>query len=477
MKHKLFASIMVIALAIVALGPSNALAAPPYQLQFTTYITYQNIGTAATTKLDIFLYENQNDTTPIQALNQPNLAKDASTSVSVGSLGAGSGFNGTAVLSSDQPLAATGVQLPPGVAVEPNSRNRPMSNGFTVGSQNMLIASVLKNSTAKQQYTKFGVQNAGAAPVTVTFEFYGNSNVPVHSFNQTLQPGAGYPVDAGAITQLGSSFSGSAVLKTTGGSIVASAMELDNNDFGSKAFEGVGQGATTVYMPSALCNYNAGSGVIQNTNYAIQNTDPVNNANITVTWSNGNFVTVNNVLPFNKAVVNGCAGGNPNNFTGAATVTSNRQVIALGKVAGGGLSTAFIGFAAGATKSALPYIRYAADAQWFAGTMQRANIAIQNVGGTLSGNITVKYINPDGTLAGTHTIPVTNWTTGSKVTSNPTNAGLTFFGCYNSCTQYGGGAIVEGPAGSSLAVLARLTSYVPATGQRVGEDTSAIRYP
>jgi hypothetical protein len=284
-------------------------------------------------------------------------------------------------------------------------------------------------------------------------------------------------VDAGTITQLGSTFSGSAVIKTTGGSIVAGAMELDNHDYGSKAFEGVGQGATTIYMPSALCNFNAG-GVIQNTNYAIQNTDPSNNANITVTWSNGHTITKNNIPPFNKAVFNGCEGGNPNGFIGAATVTSNRPVVGLGKVAGGGLSTAFIGFDSGSTKIALPYIRWAADTRWLAGTMQRANIAIQNVGAPITGNITVKYINPDGSQAGlTHTIPVANMATGDKVNSNPTNAGLTEFGCQNSCTIFGGGAIIEGPAGSQLVAIARLTSYVPASGQRVGEDTNGVVHP
>jgi hypothetical protein len=353
-----------------------------------------------------------------------------------------------------------------------------MSNGFKEGSQNMLIASVLKNAFSKQQYTIFGVQNAGGSPVQVTFEFYSDSATPVHSFTQTIQPGAGFPVDTGNISQLGSTFSGSAVLKTSGGSIVASAMELDNNDYGSKAFEGVGQGATTVYMPSALCKFNAGSGVIQSTNYAVQNTDPSNNANITVTWSNGNTITKTDIPPFNKAVFNGCEGGNPDGFLGAATITSNRPVVALGKVAGGGLSTAFIGFTAGTDESALPYVRWAKDDNWFAGTMQRATLAIQNIGsGPITGNIIVSYINPDGTVAGTHTIPVTNMQVGEKVNSNPTNAGLSEFGCHNDCTSFGGGAVVEGPGGSELAVLARLTSYVPASGQRVGEDTNALPFP
>jgi hypothetical protein len=476
MKRKLLVSIIIMALLLMAMGPSSVLAAFAYQVQFTTYITYQNIGSATTTTLDIYLYDSPDDTTPL-IVSQPNLAVDASTSVSVGSLGAPDGFQGSAVLSADQPLAATAVQLPPGVAIEPLSRNRPMSNGFTAGSQNMMIASVLKNAGAKHQYTKFGVQNAGDTAVNITIQFFSTTSSPVHTITDSLQPGAGLQVDTGTITQLGSAFSGSAVVTTTGGSIVSSAMELDNTDYGSKAFEGVGQGATTIYMPSALCNFNTGAGGIQNTNYAIQNTDPTNNANITVTWSNGNSVTKSNIPPFNKAVFNGCEGGNNSGFLGAATVTSNRPVIGLGKVAGGGLSTAFVGFATGSTKIALPYIRWAGNTRWFAGTMQRANIAIQNVGAPFAGNITVKYINPNGTQAGsTHTISG-GLATGAKANSNPTNAGLTEFGCQNSCSTFGGGAIIEGPPGSQLVAIARLTSFVPTSGQRVGEDTNGVPHP
>jgi hypothetical protein len=115
--------------------------------------------------------------------------------------------------------------------------------------------------------------------------------------------------------------------------------------------------------------------------------------------------------------------------------------------------------------------------------MQRTNLAIQNVGGApISGIITIKYVNPDGSVAGTHTIDTTilaggNLPVGGKVNSNPTNAGLSLFGCQNSCTTYGGGAVIEGPGGSALVVLARTTSYVPANGTRSGEDHSGIPYP
>jgi hypothetical protein len=310
----------------------------------------------------------------------------------------------------------------------------------------------------------------------------------ITSRSQELQSGAGWHIDASDISQLTAGFIGSAVVKTTGGSIVAGVMEMDSTNYYNKAYEGVGVGSSTVYMPSALCNFNA-SGKIQNSYYAIQNTSDTTATNITVNWSNGNTTTVNNVQPFTKAVVAGCSGGNTSGFLGSATITSKDAsdnpipVIGLGKVSGGGLSTAFVGFSSGVKKVALPYIRWAKNTKWVTGTMQRANLAIQNVGSApITGVITVKYINPDGTLAGSHpidttTLPGGNLAVGGKVNSNPPAAGLTEFGCQNNCTTYGGGAIVEGPTGSELAVIARLTSYVPLTGARVGEDTNGVPHP
>ena len=93
----------------------------------------------------------------------------------------------------------------------------------------------------------------------------------------------------------------------------------------------------------------------------------------------------------------------------------------------------------------------------------------------ITGDILVKYINRDGILVGTHTI-TTDVAVGGKVNSNATNAGLLEFGVYGP-GQYGGGALIEGPAGSQMAVVARVSSYVVATAQVVGEDYNGMPVP
>jgi hypothetical protein len=232
-------------------------------------------------------------------------------------------------------------------------------------------------------------------------------------------------------------------------------MELDYGPgrVGASAFEGVGSGATKIYMPSALCeNYGMHSA------YAVQNTDLTASTNVTVTYSNGASET-KNIPPGAKASFLGC-NKLPAGFLGSAVITSDsKPVIAVGKISGNGASTAFIGFVSGSQKVALPYVRYANDYNFYTGYMPRTNIAIQNVGSsTITGDIKVHYIDRDGTIVGTHTI-TTDVPPEIKVNSHAGNAGLDQFGCYNNCTEYGGSVVVEGPPDSHLAVIARNSVY------------------
>ena len=468
MKYKLFSLFVITALLTVAVGPGVALAGA-YETDFVTSITYQNIGSAATTTLNILFYESPSDTTPL-TISQPNLAKGAGTSVYVGGIsGIGAGFQGTAVMAADQPLAATLVQVPQSSTV----KNRPLSNGFTSGTPTSQIATVLKNTF--NTHTVFAVQNAGSTATTATIKFINTSATTVHSFDQNLEAGAGYHVDAGSLSALGSAFNGSVVITTNPSTpIVSSAMELEyGSGIGAKAFEGLGTGGQKFYLPSALCNYDGAT-----TFYAVQNTSLTTNTSVTVTYSPGGHTETKPVGKGAKVSFDTCAtSGVSSGYLGSATITStNTDVIAIGKVVGGGMTTAFVGLPSGPSKVALPYVRWASAANWYAGSMQRTFIAIQNVGtSSIAANqITVKYVDRNGTTVATQTISK-SLNVGDKANSDPSQAGLSEFGCYNNCTEYGGGAIVEGPAGSQLAVIARVQTNLGTT--RAAEDYNGIEMP
>ena len=475
MKLKLFSFFMILALALVGLSVQPA-AAQAYDTAFTTSITYQNVGLSSTTQLEVWFYDSPSDTSPT-IIPRGNLAPGAGTSMFIGGLDQISqGFRGTAIMVSDQPLLATLVQLPQNSNVV---KNRPLSNGFSAGTEDTLVPTVVKNAFGGAQYTIFSVQNVGPSATNVAIKFYNTSATNVHTINQTLQPGAGYFVDTGTVTQLGSSFNGSAVIESNGGSIISSAMELQKYDVGARAFEGLGSGAMKFYMPSALCNYGSAK---QNTNYAIQNTSLSNSTSVTVTYydtaGNSAGTETKSIGGGAKASFATCA-ATAQDFLGSAIVESDSQpIIAMGKASGGGLFTAYVGIGSGSSKVALPYVRWSTDANFWNGKQQRVNIAVQNVGDSTvpAGTVVVKYIDRDGVVVGTHTITEAI-DPGSKANSNATNAGLTEFGVYANGTQFGGGVIIEGPGGSELAAIARVVTWVPALNLRAGEDYNGMDVP
>ena len=71
MKIRLLTAITILALVVMAMPPSAALAGA-YETSFVTSITYQNADTAATTNLRIYFYDSPSDTTPVEII-RPNL--------------------------------------------------------------------------------------------------------------------------------------------------------------------------------------------------------------------------------------------------------------------------------------------------------------------------------------------------------------------------------------------------------------------
>jgi hypothetical protein len=483
MKTRLITILIILAIGLA--GVTKPAQAQAYSTSFTTSITYQNVGAAATTTLEILFYAAPDTVTPI-TITRANLAAGAGTSVSIGTLGTiDPGFKGSAVMQADQPLLATLVQVPAAGLV----KVRPLSNGFSAGAAQSLIASVLKNQFGNN--TIFSVQNVDSEANNINIKFYNTSAALVYEYNSAapINSGASYYFDAGVDTNLGTSFNGSAVVSATrvggaAGAIVTTALELEITTVGGKAFQGVATGATTFYMPSALCNYQV-SGQNTNTSYAIQNTSLTTPTDVTVTYSNGATQT--------KTIGGGAKGsfvacqadaGNPmtNGFIGSATVTSTATpVVAIGKAYGAGLSTAFEGVAAGSgsAKIALPYVRFANITNWNLGTQQRVYITIQNVGAAISGDVVVQYVTCTGAVSGTHTI-TGGIAAGAKKNSNATLTaeGLTEFGlCGGGGPQYGGGVLITGPAGAELAAVARVVTLDLNTGLPVGEDYNGQNVP
>lgn len=485
--------LVVMALTLFA-GNGSASAVGATSRSFTTSITYQNVGTAqANITLDI--YDQASGTASASGIPF-TLPGGASASYFVGSLSSlSTNFKGSGILSSDQPLIATLVQSDVGTGER--VINRALSNGFSAGADKVLIATVLKNQFGPNN-TQFSVQNVDsvAADVTVKFFAAGQTSAAYEETVNALPPNSAKYFDTGAIAQLGASFNGSVTITsvkdntTTAGSVVATAMELGTTLPTVYAFEGIPatDAANTLYMPTALCQVFGG----QSSAYAIQNTSSTagENASVVITYKStagATFTTAPVVIgpgaKFSNQACNvpGIAAG----FSGSATITSTgAKIVAIGKVTGAGITSAFVGSKGGASKIAAPYVRWSAT-KWNTGTRtrQHADLAIQNVGAAIpAGQLSIIYKDKDGQTVGTHTIN-TIVAAGAKVNSNPSLATpnpsytgqttLSEFGYAGlSDTAVGGGASIVGPAGSQLIGIVRVTSF-PATGL-VGEDYSII---
>lgn len=476
MKRVRLVVILTLLLVLATVGMASA-QSPAYQTPFTTSVTYQNVGTSTATI--VFSFYPEMNGTPITV--NKTLAAGAGTSLYLGSIDTlPANFSGSAVLSSDANIVATLVQVPTSTTV----KNRPLSNGFSTGATDVRIASVLKNTY--NTTSRFSVQNADSGAIDLTVKFYNAASptaAPIEVTQANIPAGAAKAYDLGSMSELGTAFNGSAVISavktgtTTPANIVASAMELSTNGTAASAFEGASNSGSTVYMASALCDYRG----IFNSYYAVQNTGAAL-TNVTVTYSNGKS-NAKDIQPGAKGSFNACEVADNAGFSGAATITTNpsTNVVVLGKVAGGSISSAFLGEAAGSAKLALPYVRWTGDASYDAGSSQRTYIAIQNIGGGTITGVQVKYLNKNGEVVGTETLG--QMTTGAKLNSNASTATLASGQSANALTEfgtpngnpgggYGGAVIIEGPAGSQLVAVARVTSKVGTA--TVGEDYNGI---
>lgn len=478
MKTKLFVLFLILAIALGGMNTRPAMA-QAYTTAFTTSVTYQNVGTATTATLRLWFYATPSTVSPT-FYDLTALPAGAGSSLFIGGLDdaiVADGFQGSAILESDQPILVTLVQLPQGSLTV---KTRALSNGFAVGAAQALIPTVLKNTFDTN--TKFSVQNVDSVLNTVTIDFYDTSANLVHTITADIEPGAAFFVDAGTTAGLGTAFNGSAIVaaERSGGApglIVATAMELEVVGTGDKAFEGVASGGTLFYMPSALCDAFGG----YRSAYAVQNTSLTDTASVQVTYTDGTNTYVDgpfDVGPGAKRSFVACTAA-PVNFNGSGVVQSMNgvDITAIGKVFNLGATTAFNGVEQGESDIALPYVRWANDADWNAGTRQRVFITIQNVGTAIPAGtpITVEYVDRDGNTVGTHTFSL-GLAAQAKFNSNASLAGLLEFGFYAGGAT-GGSVIITGPAGSQLAAVARVSTKYVGSSWTYSEDYNGLSIP
>lgn len=455
-------------IVLLASSVSAALAADnAYATNYVTSITYMNVGTDAA-NLSVTFYNAADGTTTDYPLLNSNgsavtIPVKASSSIAVSAVSSlASTWKGGAVISSNQPLIATMVQ----VSNDSVIKVRPVSNGFqsTDGSGTIIVPTVMKACFNDKLTTRFNVQNVGSSSNTASVTIkWPNGDTAYTVTTPSLAPGAVSSVDLGALSSptpptstytvpAGCTFNGSAVI-TSSGSMVASALETSTINKYANSFEGfkgtTADGAAKIYMPSAMCSVNYGDGE-QSSAYAIQNlAATATTVSIAFTYqvrSNGALqgspatTTVTLEIAANsKASVPGCDSlknsvGNKNTATGtgmpassvgSAVITSTGgNIVAISKVLGAGLTTATPGIMSGGTTVNVPFVRYSdkcyvptvSNTICQGATRQRTLFAVQNIGNAAAA-VTMTLYNQKGESVATYTSP--SIPAGGKVSLSP----------------------------------------------------------
>lgn len=179
-------------------------------------------------------------------------------------IGASSGFNGSVVISSDVPVAAI-------TNVLKDSQGSSYS-GFNSGAETASLPLINKNYYGID--TWFNVQNAGTSDVLVTVSYSGQ---PTCNETATIKQGAAVTFDQSANTCLPNGYVGAATASTTGGTIVATVMQVASN--GLFAYNGFTSGSADPVMPLVSANWYG-----FHTGAQIQNTGGVD-TEVTVTYT------------------------------------------------------------------------------------------------------------------------------------------------------------------------------------------------
>lgn len=403
----------MLAAATMTAAPASAQVAG--SAAFSGSVTYQNPNdTAANIQFDFY---NESGT----LINGPTLTLQPHAAGSIpfsGVSALNTGFTrGSAVISSDKFIVATLVQY----TSDPNI-SRMISNGFQASEASATYYSPIISNQRFGQTSLLAVQNTESFAATVTVNYYNRDtgalqlsvprNIPAQSSAFFPSQSVGLPVG----------FTGSAVVTgkkqgdaATAAKIVASVNQPYDATNKAVAFEGVPSGAQNNYLASVQCKYAAAQ---QTTYFAIQNASLTQAATYTIAYydarTNALVKTTasRSIGPGQKANTDPCLDGLPAGFLGSAVVRSGGQVItAVNLGSNTGLATAYIGAMRGATKAALPYIRWETAAKGY-----KTYTAIQNVGGSAA-SFTVRYYDFNGALKGTATF--NNVASNAKVNTRP----------------------------------------------------------
>lgn len=393
------------------------------------------------------------------------------------------GFSGSAVVSSDQPLAAIVSLRNSGVTAAVGGLTQGAYNATISPAQVIQFPSVWGFDSIGSYVT---IQNTEAAATVLTVDFFNRAGTDLGSRTINLNGYGSVTINMGNTANLPpnwpANFQDGSITVTSSATNIAGASTAhwDNRSDAYQALTTADAG-TVLYAPSHF-RFKANASDAEYTLFSALNIQNTTNANAPITidyFTRGDTsgtpaLTLNCTVPANSAVgINVSNGGSGCGFTGNSfnalgtswdgsvrvTSTQNRALVGTG-ITTWGVSgyNGIYALVTPAQASDTIYIpaqyRRAPGGNW----AQWSAINLQNIGTTTvtRANLTIRYIDTNGntllTLTG-NALP-SNLAPGAAFGLNTRNGGDLAPSAFNGLgNDFIGGIIVEGPAGSDLVAV------------------------
>ena len=311
--RKIALPLTVIGAILIFLFATGGAGADP-ETTWTAGFQVQNLGTA-TAHITITYYEQDGS---VAATQDDTIDPGTSKTYYGATMNVPDGFNGSVVITSDQPIVAIANQL----TTDPTMAGS--YTGLPRGETTVNLPLVMRNHSGWN--TVISVQNAGAADAHVTLAFQPSPGFPgsPDTINDTIPPGAAHRYDQSGQTNLGDEFVGSVVISSDQ-PVVAEVNEIETGGSRLMSYTGfVGPGSATVNIPLVMSQNNGWWTGVQVQNLGTVPTD------ITITFHPAPGVTwtpapetVTNVAPGASANFLQSGGQWTQVFVGSAVVTNS----------------------------------------------------------------------------------------------------------------------------------------------------------
>lgn len=474
MKKLSLITTLVIAMALMLIGSVAAQTFPDAGTAVTNAVL-QNQGTSVATVV-VTYYDNGGN---VQGTENKTIQPSAVIEVKSDSAPLPSGFQGAAVVSSDQPLASVVSIKNDNVSASAGSTTQSAYNGTSNPATTISFPSVWRFSGIVSRVT---IQNTESTTASVTVNFFdrdgnalGTCSPSLNGFGSVTYDMRTPPSCAG----WGDAVADGSITATSANLLAgASTAAWSNRAGGYQALTAADQG-TVLYAPSHFRFKTSPS----NSEYTlfsainIQNTDPVNDAPIRAEYftrgdtSGVPVKTINITVPAGSAIGLNTKNGASvaasefnalgTQWDGAVKITSLNDIPLVGTgITNWGVSGYAGMYALASASSASDTIFIPAQyrrlvsgswAQWSA-------INLQNIGGSTvaAADLTVTYIDTNGNTVATFTggnLPG-DLASGAAFGLNTRNGGDLSAASFNSLgNSFIGGIIVEGPPGSQLVAV------------------------